>query len=47
MAKKSKKASKKHCKGIVKSGKKKGKLKTGYKFKKGHACPVKAKKGKK
>ena len=32
-----------HCKGIVKTGKRRGKLKKGYKFKKGSACPVKAK----
>lgn len=33
-----------HCKGIFKSGKKAGKLKPGFKFKKGARCPVRSKK---
>lgn len=32
-----------HCQGIVKSGKNKGKPKKEWRFKKGHVCPVQAK----
>lgn len=35
------KAATSKCAGLVKSGKKKGKLRKGYRFKRGRKCPVK------